>query len=184
MAITDLRPDDDVRIRQTAELLMAAFRGTSDSWQTIESALEEVRESFGEGRISRVAIDDEGRAIGWIGGIAGYGGNAWELHPLAVHPAAQGRGVGAALVADLEERVRERGGVTLYLGTDDEDGRTSLYGLNLYPDVWEHLSRITNPGRHPYEFYLRQGFVITGVIPDANGPGRHDILMAKRVDGR
>ena len=36
---------------------------------------------------------------------------------------------------------------------------------------------------HPAGFYMRQGFEIVGLIPDANGPGKPDILMAKRVSG-
>ena len=36
---------------------------------------------------------------------------------------------------------------------------------------------------HPAGFYLRMGFEIVGLIPDANGPGKPDILMAKRVSG-
>jgi len=34
---------------------------------------------------------------------------------------------------------------------------------------------------HPFEFYQKQGYVITGVVPDANGVGKPDILMSKRV---
>ena len=40
--------------------------------------------------------------------------------------------IGRALVADLEERVRERGGHTVMLGTDDERGETSLAGIDLF----------------------------------------------------
>ena len=76
-----------------------------------------------------------------------------------------------------------RGATTLYLGTDDEDGRTSLSDTDLYPDPLEHLAATTNPGRHPYGFYLACGFSIVGVIPDANGPGKPDILMARRLGG-
>jgi hypothetical protein len=32
-----------------------------------------------------------------------------------------------------------------------------------------HLSQITNLHEHPFEFYQKLGFVITGVVPDANG---------------
>jgi len=35
--------------------------------------------------------------------------------------------------------------------------------------------------QHPYEFYQKQGFVIIGVMPDANGIGKLDILMTKSV---
>jgi aminoglycoside 6'-N-acetyltransferase I len=181
VTITDLLPDDEPRIRQTAAVLVEAFRDWTDTYTSLDEALEEVRESFDEGRISRVALDADGAVIGWIGGIREYDGHAWELHPLAVRPDWQRRGVGRALVADLEVIVRERGGTTVYLGTDDEDDRTSLAGTDLYPNVWEHIARIENCGYHPFAFYQRCGYAITGVIPDANGPGKPDILMAKRV---
>ncbi len=84
-------------------------------------------------------------------------------------------------MGDLEERVQEQGGLTLWLGTDDEADMTSLSGVDLYPNVWEHVAQIQNLRRHPYEFYKKVGFVIVGVLPDANGRGRPDILMAKRV---
>jgi len=31
---------------------------------------------------------------------------------------------------------------------------------------------------------MKLGFAIVGVLPDANGPGKPNILLAKRVDGR
>jgi aminoglycoside 6'-N-acetyltransferase I len=61
------------------------------------------------------------------------------------------------------------------------DGRTSVGGVELYPDVLGHAKRIRNLGGHPYEFYEKLGFVVVGVLPDANGRGRPDIFMAKRV---
>jgi aminoglycoside 6'-N-acetyltransferase I len=143
--------------------------------------LQEVRESFGEGRISRVAVDQAGNVLGWIGGISEYGGNVWELHPLVVRPDRQRQGIGRALIADLEAQVRARGGFTIQLGTDDVTNMTSLGGANLYPNVLEHLLNIRNLRGHPYEFYLKVGFSIVGVIPDANGPGKPDIYMAKSV---
>ena len=58
---------------------------------------------------------------------------------------------------------------------------TTLSGVDLYPDPWQHIARIRNLGNHPYTFYQKLGFVISGVVPDANGPGKPDILMSKRV---
>jgi aminoglycoside 6'-N-acetyltransferase I len=181
--ITDLTPDDEARIEQTAIVLNQAFQPWPNTYVDLASALEAVHESFAADRLSRVALDVEGFVIGWVGGLSAYDGMAWELHPLAVRPDWQRRGVGRALVDDLEARVRERGGVTVYLGSDDEDGWTSLGYIDLYPNVWEHIARIENRRGHPYTFYLNCGYAITGVIPDANGPGKPDILMAKRVAG-
>ena len=70
---------------------------------------------------------------------------------------------------------------TLYLLTDDENSQTSLADLNLYPNPVTQLMGITNINHHPFEFYLKLGFCITGVIPDANGPGKPDILMSKSL---
>lgn len=71
--------------------------------------------------------------------------------------------------------------MTLWLGTDDDDGRTSLGGVDLYPAVLDQLAAIRNLGGHPLGFYQRVGFTVVGCLPDANGPGKPDILLAKRV---
>ncbi len=182
MRIVTLSPNDEPYIQQIAVMLVEGFNHHwPDAWPDIDSALKEVRESFAEGRISRVAIDDDGMALGWIGGISGYDGNVWELHPIVVRQEYQGMGIGRALVIDLEEQVRARGGLTIWVGTDDEDNQTTLSGVDLYPDPLEHLAKIRNLNRHPYEFYQKLGFVIAGVVPDANGLGKPDILMAKHV---
>ena len=182
MQIIDLRPENREAIQQIAALLVEAFKEHHpNAWPDMESALEEVQESFGENRISRVAVDEDGVVLGWIGGIGQYRGRVWELHPLVVQPAHQRQGIGRALVADLEERVGEQGGHTLWLGSDDENNQTSISGIDLYQNVLEHLANIRNLRDHPFEFYQKVGFVVVGAMPDANGPGRPDIFMAKRV---
>jgi aminoglycoside 6'-N-acetyltransferase I len=110
-----------------------------------------------------------------------YQGRVWELHPMIVRRECRDQGVGRALVNDFEEQVRSRGGSTIYLGTDDENDRTSLGGVDLYLDPLGAAARIQNLRRHPFEFYRKVGFVIVGVLPDANGFGKPDIFMAKRV---
>jgi aminoglycoside 6'-N-acetyltransferase I len=84
----------------------------------------------------------------------------------------------------FEAQVRMRGGLSFLLGSDDEDNMTTLSGIELSPDVWAHVRQIRNLHRHPYEFYQKCGFVIVGVVPDANGRGKPDVLMAKRVSDR
>jgi aminoglycoside 6'-N-acetyltransferase I len=180
--ITDLHPDDTAAIEQVARLLVAGFATNWPyAWSDMESAREEVREYFGEGRLSRVALAEDGAALGWVGGIRAYRGHVYELHPLVVSLAHQGQGIGRALVRDLEARVRERGADAIMLGSDDVSGQTTLSGVNLLPNVWEHVARIQNLRRHPYEFYQKLGFHIVGIIPDANGLGKPDIIMAKSL---
>lgn len=180
--IVDLRSNDDERVHQTAALLVEGFKEQApDAWPTIESALVEIRESFAPDRVSRIAIGDDGTVLGWVGAISQYDGRVWELHPLVVVPALQRRGIGRALVTDLESLLRARGAQTLWLGSDDEVGQTSLANVDLYDDLPGKLASIQNPGGHPYAFYQRLGFTIVGVMPDANGIGKPDIFLAKRI---
>ncbi|MFN0120867.1 MAG: GNAT family N-acetyltransferase [Blastocatellia bacterium] len=182
MEIIKLAPDNEKTIRQCAELLHEAFsEHWPGAWPTVADALEEVAECLAPDRILRVALNQAGDALGWIGGIPQYEDHVWELHPLAVAAHARGLGLGRRLVADLEQQARARGGQTLWLGTDDENQMTSLGGVDLYPNPLDHLRDIRNLRGHPYEFYQKLGFVITGVMPDANGPGKPDIYMAKRI---
>ena len=181
MEIVELTPGDEQIISQVAEILVAAFAHIPGYLKTREAAIQEIRESFAPNRISRVALDENGNALGWVGGIEQYDGNVYELHPLAVKPSEQRRGIGRALVRDLEAQARQRGAVTIMLGTDDEFGATTLFGQNVYPNPLAHLAVIQNLGQHPYEFYQKCGFALVGIVPDANGFGKPDILMAKRV---
>lgn len=176
MDIIDLDPADKRVTQETATLLAASLPA---GWPDMDSARAEVTESVGPERISRIALGERGAVIGWVAARPEYAGRVWELHPLVVHPAHRRQGVGRALVEDLEAHVRARGGLTLWLGTDDEDGGTTLFGETLYPHPLDHLLGIRNLRDHPYEFYEKLGFVIAGVVPDANGRGRPDILMAK-----
>ena len=123
----------------------------------------------------------EGEAVvGWIGRVETYDA-AWELHPLVVDPAQQRRGVGALLMAELEAQVSAEGILVLYLGTDDDFGGTSLFGADLFPDVAGKIATIRETRGHPFAFYRKQGYEVVGLIPDANGFGKPDIWMAKRL---
>jgi aminoglycoside 6'-N-acetyltransferase I len=182
MRIIDLQAHELELINQAAALLVAGFaEHWPEAWPAMPEALEEVLECLVEERVCRAAIGDTGRLLGWVGGRPEYYGQAWELHPLVVDPARQGEGIGRALVIDLEGIAAGRGAVTLFVGSDDEDGMTSLSGRDLYADLPGALATITNYKRHPYEFYQKLGFTVVGVIPDANGLGKPDILLAKRI---
>jgi aminoglycoside 6'-N-acetyltransferase I len=182
MKIITLTKENDSLVQQAAQLLVDAFREHwPTAWPSLKDGLEEVHEMLEEERICRAAIDDEEKLLGIIGGIPQYDGLVWELHPLAVQPDMQGRGIGRQLVEELEEQVRERGGLTITLGSDDEDSMTSLSNVDLYENLWEKIRDIRNFKRHPYEFYQKMGYIITGIVPDANGIGKPDIILSKKV---
>jgi aminoglycoside 6'-N-acetyltransferase I len=182
MEITTLSPNNDHLIRQAAQLIVEAFREHwPDAWPNFEDGMEEVHEMLETGRICRVAVDKNGDLLGIIGGIPSYDGYVWELHPLAVQPSMQGKGIGRALIQDFEELVRSKGALTITLGSDDEDGMTSLANVDLYENLWEKVRDIRNLKNHPFTFYQKMGYIITGVVIDANGRGKPDILMSKRI---
>jgi aminoglycoside 6'-N-acetyltransferase I len=126
------------------------------------------------------ALEGE-RLVGWIGALRSYA-NGWEIHPLVVAPDYQRRGVGSALLARLEARARDDGILTLFLGSDDDYGGTNLHGRDLWPDVLGHAATAAaTPHGHALTFYRWHGYQIVGVLPDVNGRGRPDILLAKRL---
>ena len=182
MQIVTFDGKDEGLKHQMAQLLVDAFREHwDDAWETFEDGLKEIEEMCEAERIFLIAVDDAGKLLGLIGGIPQYDGNVWELHPLAVQPGLQGKGIGRALVVAFEEQVKQRGGLTITLGSDDQDEMTSLAKVDLYVDMWDKIKNVQNFKGHPYEFYQKMGYVITGVVPDANGLGRPDIIMSKRV---
>lgn len=69
------------------------------------------------------------------------------------------------------------------LGRKDcsRSSRTSLSEGDLFEDTYEKIKNIRNLDRHPYAFYEKQSYKIVGVFPDANGFGKPDIWMAKRI---
>jgi aminoglycoside 6'-N-acetyltransferase I len=175
--IKPLTPRD---IPAAAHLLVDGFAVSApDAWPTLGDAVEEMHECFEAGRLVLGAYDT-GDLAGWVGGRHTYA-EVWELHPLVVRAERRHQGIGRALVEALEREVSAAGGGVIMLGSDDETGTTSIFGVDLYPDPLEKLRRIRNLKDHPYSFYEKCGFVISGVVPDANGPGQHDILMCKRV---
>ncbi len=158
MHIEDLELDDFDAVGAAAQLLVDGFRGISPSWPNLDTALATVVEALEDDCLVRIARADDGAVVGWIGGIPDYDGRVWEVHPLVVAPDRQREGIGRALLADLEALVAGQGGLTLWLGADDEAGRTSLGGVDPYPDLLGALAAIRDLGGHPFEFYRRCGF--------------------------
>ncbi len=179
MEIVDLALQPGPVREQAAALLVDGF-SEPRGWSSLAAAREEVATVIAKG-FARAALED-GTLLGWIGGLSEYNGNVWELHPIVVGREHRRRGIGRALVAAFEAEARQRGALTVTLGTDDDSGMTSLSDTDLYHDLPRHLAAVRDLGRgHPFLFYRALGYVVTGVMPDANGPGRPDIWMSKTL---
>jgi aminoglycoside 6'-N-acetyltransferase I len=108
-------------------------------WPMLSDAEAEVNKRWcGEPNALFLAAVDDGVVVGWCGILPHYDGNVFELHPLVVRRDKQRKGIGAALVNEIEAAARERGGLTIWVGTDDEkpDGETSFA-----KEVWEPFGR-------------------------------------------
>ncbi len=180
--LVDLSVLDAGQRFDVAQLIVAAFAvDYPDAWPTVESALEELDTLEHEGAAALVAFDVSGAPAGVVGALPMYDGHVWEVHPLAVRPDLHGQGIGRALMMALEARAAQSAVSTLFVASDDESGTTSLGGADLYPDPLTHLVKLENRRGHPLGFYRKLGYVVVGVIPDANGFGKPDILLTKRV---
>ena len=167
--------------KQAAEVLHRAFLSLAPTaWPDLSAASDEVEECLRSDWLAFAAVEEE-TVVGWIGGRPEYDGHVWELHPLAVDPKHQGKGVGRELVGTLAMAAAEKGGLTLFLGTDDEMGMTSAAGQDLYGRIDHFVAHLENYHGHPFSFYQKVGFEIVGFVPDANGRGKPDILMAKSI---
>lgn len=164
-----------------AEILWKAFiQKGHDAWPDLESAKQEVAECINPDYIC-LGICKDGELLGWVGLRPSYE-LTWELHPLVVRSDAQGKGIGRQLVAELERRAKERGIIGIMLGTDDELFMTSLSQVDLTPqNLPDQIKAVRNLRNHPFEFYQKCGYGIIGVIPNANGKRKPDILMWKSL---
>lgn len=174
----DLAPADWT---QAADVLRAAFAARTAGYSDPGAAEAEVElRRLQDEWLGYAALEGED-LVGWIGALRTYS-HGWEIHPLVVAPAWQGRGIGSALLATLEARARAEGVLTLFLGSDDDYGGTTLFGRDAWPDVLGEARRAApTAAGHALGFYRRQGFEVVGLLPDVNGPGKPDLLMAKRL---
>jgi len=177
MEIVNMNQLSEEQVIQAAQILTDSL---PIGWPTFQDAMDEIKELLVPGNTMLAAVED-GVVIGFGGILAPtYSGNVFELHPLAVRKDKRGMGIGRAIVTALEDEARRQGGLTIHLGADDELGETSLTNADLYGDLPGNLINF-NPGTHQSGFYLRLGYKIIGVMPDANGIGKPDIYFGKRL---
>ena len=142
--------------------------------------IKEVQECMSD-KMIMLSATEEKKLIGWISARPQYDGNVWELQPLVINKNYRGRGIGKMLVQALESEVSKMGGLTLCCGSDDEDFQTSLSEPDIYANLWDKIKNVENYKNHPYQFYQKCGFQIIGIIPDANGRRKPDIILGKRI---
>lgn len=173
--------DSESWINQASDMLTRVFSGLGfDSWPNIDSAHSEVLECIAKPNLC-IGIYDNDRLLGWVGLRPMYN-TTWEMHPLVVDTPYQHQGIGRMLVAELEKQAQSQGVTGIVLGSDDEHFKTSLSNTHLTPDnLFDQIQNIQNLNHHPFEFYQKLGYHIVGVIPDANGPNKPDILMWKSL---
>lgn len=180
MTIVELRELDATGRARAAKLLRDGIR--SPGYERPGSAEREVESFVCESDRFALAAMKGVELRGWIGGIRSYS-HALELHPLVVEEGWRRQGIGRRLVDALETRGRGLGFLTLYVGTDDEFGGTNLFGADLFPHPLTALTGIEpSDAGHPYFFYRKLGFVPAGIIPDANGPGKPDLFLVRRIN--
>ena len=179
--IVDLKPEDTALIQQTAQIAYETSQTISKIWlPDMDAALEEVYDSLNQDEgVSRVLLIDNTVAA-WIGIFPLYS-KIVEIHPLIVNPAYQNRGLGRRMVAQAIAWAERRGALTLFVGTSDETMATSLslLGIGLYGNPGGAIANFHQLKSHPCGFWLKMGFRIVGVLPDAEGPGMPNIMLAK-----
>jgi aminoglycoside 6'-N-acetyltransferase I len=171
---------DRLQREEAALVLNLALAPTSVAYREIADATAEVDTFFTDPERFGFAAVEHGHVVGWIGGIRAYD-RGWELHPLCVHPKHQRRGLGRLLVRVLEDAAKAENICTIYLGADDEVSGTTASGVDLFADIASHIRNLAVTTEHPLAFYRKVGFSVVGLLPDVNGPGKPDILLAKRV---
>jgi ribosomal protein S18 acetylase RimI-like enzyme len=105
-----------------------------------------------------IGAEIEGRLVGWVcWGETPCTERTWDLYWLAVDPAAHGKGVGRALVEEMERRLAGRA----RLVSIDTSGR---------PDY--------GPTR---AFYAALGYLAVAIVPDFYAPGDDQVIFTKQL---
>ena len=168
-------------LEEAVNLLLETFP-KAGMWPDLdeEEARETVNESIEKENI-HIGIKVGGRLAGWAG-IRPMYKKTWELHPMVISTEFQGRGLGKALLEELESQGRERGVIGIFAGSDDETFKTSISEKEITGEnIFYEIQNIKNYNNHPYEFYMKCGYSIVGLIPNANGPNKPDIFLWKDI---
>jgi ribosomal protein S18 acetylase RimI-like enzyme len=105
--------------------------GRSDTPAEMEKKLQRDPDLF-------LVAEWEGRLVGAV--LGGFDGRRAIVYHLAVEQAARGQGIGAALMAELEKRLRQKGCRKAYLlVTYDNDGAKDFYRTQGWEQMELHV---------------------------------------------
>jgi D-alanine-D-alanine ligase len=103
--------------------------------------------------------EEDGRVAGYSAyGRIPFTRSSWDLYWIAVDPAAQGRGVGAALMAESERRIALAGPARVYVETSSRAQYAPTRG-----------------------FYERCGYRTAATLDDFYAPGDGKVIFVKEV---
>lgn len=170
-------PGDDSFLDDAVALMEEVYPGYAER---PGDAMMEIERVMNEDAVFIVRVV-EGELVGLIGARLTHGDTGYELFPHVVHPDEQNQGLGTVLLYMLEQELSRRGATVLFLAVEDEFGDTSLYDQDLFENPFPAIQGMKAIAWHPFVFYRRRGFSVYGVIPDAFGVGKPDILMAKKI---
>ena len=154
---------------QAAKILLESMQD-AEMWPDLDKdgAMETVNESINDENIC-IGIKANDELIGWVTLTPMYE-KTWELHPLAISPKYKNKGYGKILMEELEKLAREKGIIGIWLSSGDETNKTSLSEVEITEkNIFEEIKNIKNLKKHPYEFYIKCGYIIIGIVPNAYG---------------
>jgi aminoglycoside 6'-N-acetyltransferase I len=183
MNLIAIDANNEALLTTLTRLTYDAARGHNPAWlPTLQDAEETVREALAPQTLCRVLMDGD-KPIGWISATP-QGHGVWELHPILVAPAHQRRGHGRRLVAEIERLALAQGARTMILSTADAVRATTIGGIDLFANPLNALAAIDvtdAKAGHAYQFWVKVGYSLVGVLPDAEGPGIPSIQCAKML---
>ena len=178
--IVEIIESENVK-KQAEKILLETFP-KANMWLNIteNKALETINECIDKENIC-IGMKKGEELIGLVGLRPMYD-KTWELHPMAIKPEFQRKGYGKILLNELEKIAQKRGIIGIVAGSDDETNKASLSENEIIKEnIFDKIKNIKNNKNHPYEFYQKCGYVIIGIIPNANGLNKPDIWLWKDI---
>ncbi|MEX2140618.1 MAG: GNAT family N-acetyltransferase [Pirellulales bacterium] len=141
------------------ELLAACQMFRPDEIQIAGELLDEALRDGVTGHYRVLVAEADGQSVGWsCHGRVPLTDATYDLYWIAVHPSCQGRGVGRALLVEIERLLRQADARWLLAETSS----SSMYDKTR-------------------EFYERAGFMVVGNVPDFYRPQDGRITFGKRL---